>query len=85
MLELKSLSRSWNGFSLKNINLQIERGAYFVLLGPSGSGKTLLLGTIAGIYFPDKGSIALKGREIIPLPAFIGEAEHHLWHALSRL
>lgn len=64
MLKLKGLTRNWNGFSLKDIDLEIARGAYYVLLGPSGSGKSLLLSTIAGIYLPDKGSISLKGRDI---------------------
>lgn len=40
------------GFSLREINLQIGRGEYFVLAGPSGSGKSLLLETIAGIFKP---------------------------------
>ncbi len=68
MLEIKSLSRNWNGFSLKHINLKIDQGEYFVLLGPSGSGKTLLLSTIAGVYTPDKGNIILKGEDITFLP-----------------
>ncbi|MFH1853893.1 MAG: ATP-binding cassette domain-containing protein [Candidatus Omnitrophota bacterium] len=68
MLKLKDISRSWDGFSLKGINIDIASGEYFVLFGPSGSGKTLLLSTIAGIYFPDKGKILLKGHDITYIP-----------------
>ncbi|MBL7130003.1 MAG: ATP-binding cassette domain-containing protein [Candidatus Omnitrophica bacterium] len=68
MLELKNVSRSWDGFSLKNIDLKIGSGEYFVLLGPTGSGKTLLLSTIAGIYFPYKGKIFLNGNDITYTP-----------------
>ncbi|MBC8473978.1 MAG: ATP-binding cassette domain-containing protein [Candidatus Omnitrophica bacterium] len=68
MLELRAVSRSWNGFGLKNINIQVARGEYFMLLGPSGSGKTLLLSTISGIYFPDRGKILLKDKDITYVP-----------------
>lgn len=68
MLELKNISRNWNGFTLKNINIQVAQGEYFVLLGPSGSGKTLLLSTISGIYFPDRGKILLKSKDITYTP-----------------
>lgn len=68
MLELKNVSRNWDGFSLKNINIKIGLGEYYVLLGPTGSGKTLLLSTIAGIYFPSEGKILLKNNDITSLP-----------------
>lgn len=42
-------------FILKDINLEIERGEYFVVLGPTGAGKSVLLETIAGLYQPKKG------------------------------
>ena len=62
-LSIRYLSNSVAGFSLKEINLEIDRGEYFVLLGQSGSGKTCLLEAIAGV---DKstGSIFYKEDEI---------------------
>ena len=68
LLELKNVSKTWGSFSLKNMNIKIGPGEYFVLLGPTGSGKTLLLSTIAGIYFPDEGNILLKNNDITFLP-----------------
>jgi ABC-type sugar transport system ATPase subunit len=68
LLELKNVSKSWDGFSLKNINIKTGPGEYFVLLGPTGSGKTLLLSTIAGIYIPDTGRVFLKGKDITHMP-----------------
>ena len=68
MLEIDGLSREWTDFRLRDIDLTIEDGEYFVVLGPSGAGKSLLLETIAGFYGPDSGIIRLNGRDITDLP-----------------
>lgn len=57
MILIKNLSKKIGDFSLKNINLTIEKGDYFTILGPSGSGKTLLLEIIAGLLKFDSGTI----------------------------
>jgi len=44
-------------FTLQNINLMIENGAFVSLIGPSGCGKTTLLNIIAGFEKPDSGEI----------------------------
>lgn len=68
MIRVKNLFKSWKGFSLKNINLEVGRGEYFVILGPTGAGKTLLLETIAGFHFPDKGEIWINGKNVTNFP-----------------
>jgi len=68
MLEIKGLARDWPEFELKDIDLTVEDGEYFVVLGPSGAGKSLLLETIAGFYTPDTGRIMLNGNDITDLP-----------------
>ena len=50
-------------FALRDINLDIGKGEYFVLLGQSGSGKTRLLEAIAGLD-PSTGTIFYKKDEI---------------------
>src|SRR3712207_1242778 len=55
MLKLENLYKKLGEFTLKNINIEIEKGEYFVLLGPSGTGKSIILETIAGLYKPDSG------------------------------
>ncbi|MFX0067215.1 MAG: ABC transporter ATP-binding protein, partial [Candidatus Hermodarchaeota archaeon] len=67
-IELRNVSRSWEQFSLKNINLEIKEGEYFVILGPTGAGKTLLLDVIAGIFYPSRGDIFIHGEKVTDLP-----------------
>ncbi len=62
-LKIQDLSSDTGDFSLKNIDLEIQKNEYFVLLGQSGSGKTMLLETIAGLN-PCDGSIIYKGEDI---------------------
>ncbi|MGA2626973.1 MAG: ATP-binding cassette domain-containing protein [Candidatus Bathyarchaeia archaeon] len=67
-IAVQSLSHTWEHFALKNINLSIDEGSYFVLLGPTGSGKTLLLEAIAGAYTPNEGRILVGGQDVSRLP-----------------
>jgi molybdopterin-binding protein len=64
LLQLKDLRVFFKDFALKNINLEIEKGEYFVLLGPTGAGKTVLLEAIAGIIPSQSGVIELEGNDI---------------------
>lgn len=49
---------------LKNINYQIKRGDFVILLGNNGSGKTSLLKLIQRQYVPSSGSIYLENKKI---------------------
>ncbi len=48
--------------ALRDINLDIERGAFVVLSGPSGSGKTTLLNIIGGLDDATAGEVILDGK-----------------------
>lgn len=49
-------------WALKDISFDINSGETFGLVGDNGSGKSTLLKCMAQILYPDKGSIAMKGR-----------------------
>jgi molybdate transport system ATP-binding protein len=50
--------------------IDIDRTANAVgIVGPSGAGKTTLLEIVAGLRQPDRGTIALDGRDLTRLPA----------------
>jgi ABC-type Fe3+/spermidine/putrescine transport system ATPase subunit len=68
-VEVRNLSKSYGDFvALKDVNVSIAAGEYFVLLGPSGGGKTTLLRTIGGFQKPTSGEILLHGKSVGHLP-----------------
>ena len=50
--------------ALEGVNLEIEPGAFAILMGPSGSGKSTLLNLIGAIDRPTKGRIFLGENEL---------------------
>lgn len=50
--------------ALKDVNLQVARGEFVVLLGPSGCGKSTLLYMIAGLESVSEGTIRCGGGEV---------------------
>ncbi len=63
-IRLNNVNKKLGDFHLKNLNITISEGEYFVLLGPSGSGKTKTIELIAGLLNPDSGSISgVEGKQ----------------------
>ncbi len=61
-------------YALKNISFDIKKGQVIGLIGHNGCGKSTLLSLIAGILYPDTGSIEVKGR--IPSLIELGAGFH---------
>ncbi|WP_447973326.1 cell division ATP-binding protein FtsE [Nitrospira sp. Kam-Ns4a] len=53
--------------ALLDINLQIAKGEFVLLMGPSGAGKTTLLKLLFCAEQPDEGQILVQGRNIARL------------------
>ncbi|MFH0853219.1 MAG: ABC transporter ATP-binding protein [bacterium] len=54
--------------ALQNINLEIKRGDFAVIVGRNGSGKSTLLHQLGLIDLPDKGEIYFHDREVVHMP-----------------
>jgi ABC-type sugar transport system ATPase subunit len=68
MIKIKGLWVDLGDFELEGIDLDIQKGEYFIVLGPTGAGKTILLESIAGIYPLKGGEIWLDGRGVTRFP-----------------
>ena len=61
-MQLRGLSKSYGGTpAVFDFSLDILDDEYVTLLGPSGSGKSTLLRLVAGLEFPDAGTVTLDG------------------------
>jgi spermidine/putrescine ABC transporter ATP-binding subunit len=54
--------------AVRDVDLTVADGEFFVLLGPSGCGKTTLLRMIAGLEFADSGTVRIGQRDVTALP-----------------
>ena len=48
----------------KNINLDIKKGEFVVILGPSGAGKSTIMNLVGCLDEPSKGHIYLDGKDV---------------------
>lgn len=63
MLEVKNLSKEFNGYRiLRDISFTLKDGEIMTIVGPSGAGKTTLLRIIAGLETKDAGEILIDGK-----------------------
>ena len=68
VIEIKGLCIRYNNISiLKDIDLDIEEGAFLAIIGPNGAGKSTLIKAILGLIKGYKGQIRIMGR---PLNSF---------------
>ncbi len=71
VLELSGIEKRFGPVqAVDRADLSIAAGEFFSLLGPSGSGKTTLLRIIAGLETPDRGRVAIAGRDVTRLPPY---------------
>lgn len=66
-IQIQNLSLKLGKFELKNINLEVNKGEYLVIIGESGAGKTILLECIAGLH-KYRGKIFIDGIDASKIP-----------------
>lgn len=65
LLTLKNVSKRFGTTeAVKDLNLEIESGAFVAIMGPSGCGKTTTLRLLAGLEHPSEGEIVYRGENI---------------------
>ena len=64
-ITVTDISKRFGDFvALESVSLEVPEGSLTALLGPSGSGKSTLLRIIAGLEFPDDGTIMIDKRDV---------------------
>ena len=61
ILEIKNLSKKYNGFELKNVNIELPKGMIMGFIGENGAGKTTTIKSILNIINRDSGEIKIFG------------------------
>jgi putative ABC transport system ATP-binding protein len=69
MIVARSVSKTYRTGSvaveaLKDVSLEVQRGALISVMGPSGCGKTTLLNCLSGLDEIDSGQIFIEGTDI---------------------
>jgi cell division transport system ATP-binding protein len=65
-VQFKNVAKSYvqTRFTLKNVNLVVQQGAFLFITGPSGSGKSTLMKLMYGAERPDQGEIRVGGMSV---------------------
>ncbi|MDG5786145.1 ABC transporter ATP-binding protein [Evansella sp. AB-P1] len=61
IVDLKNVSKTFKGFSIENINLQLKQGFVTGFIGANGAGKSTTIKMMMNLLKPDSGEIKLFG------------------------
>ena len=67
LLYCNSLSKSYDGkrYQFRDISLGVAAGQRVGLIGVNGVGKSTLMKCLAGLEYPDAGSVGFEGRPVV--------------------
>ena len=65
MLEAKDVALSFGGVrAVAGVNLAVAEREIVAIIGPNGAGKTSFFNALTGFFYPDAGTVTLRGRDI---------------------
>jgi len=64
IIELRQVTKSFGQVTaVKELDLKVPAGTIYGFIGPNGSGKTTTIRMIMNIFFPDEGTIHVRGKQ----------------------
>jgi branched-chain amino acid transport system ATP-binding protein len=68
ILKVRGLAKHFGGLAaVDNVFLDVKVGELQAIIGPNGAGKTTLINLLSGDLSPSRGSILLRGTEVVHL------------------
>lgn len=69
IIQIKNVGKTFEGKennveALKNINLEIEKGAIYGIIGMSGAGKSTLVRCLNFLERPTEGTVSIEGQDL---------------------
>lgn len=61
VVELKNVSKTFKGFSVKNMDLEVKQGFVTGFIGANGAGKSTTIKMIMNLLRPDAGEVKIFG------------------------
>lgn len=70
ILQAHGVSKKFGNLkAVNNVNFSVNEFEIVGILGSNGAGKTTFFNLLTGLFFPDEGSISLKGEDITRMTA----------------
>ncbi len=70
-LKIEKLRKSYRKKTvIRDVSMTLDRSEVVALLGPNGSGKTTTFYAVAGLVFPEAGTVTLDGQTVTTLPMY---------------
>ena len=64
IIELQGVTKTFGSVvAVDDLSLNVPRGSIYGFIGPNGSGKTTTIRMIMKIFYPDRGTLRINGRE----------------------
>lgn len=70
MLKISGVNKVFNAgtvnekIALRNVNLDVKPGEFITVIGSNGAGKSTMMNMISGGMIPDRGTIAIDGKDV---------------------
>ncbi|PCI61515.1 MAG: ABC transporter [Kordiimonadales bacterium] len=60
-IECSGVGKTYKEFTLKDINLRLEKGQVMGFIGPNGAGKSTTIRILMGLVYQDRGEVRVLG------------------------